>query len=193
LVSIGAASISDLSGIGLDINFGPRHGSTDPNTRAKVLSVSEELAEQGIGYGDVMYNPESVGGAEHVVMIVGWGPYLTTWGDIIAFNDGTLPSTCSSLSNNRTGDCLVPYIMDHGGQGIGIQGSEGLGAVPRPYYAVPWGAPNADFSEAIDAAGNRIGSAMQTPWAFLDIPTRVCVDPNMLVENPITTDMLFNP
>lgn len=111
----------------------------DATKRDKVVAVSNSLASSfGIGPGDLMYINVTrlefiqFGINPHVVMIVGWGPYLTTWNtNFIGATFSVFPTRQATLDAGYQFPVL--YVVDHG-----HHGQLTLDAFPRPYYALWW-------------------------------------------------------
>jgi RHS repeat-associated protein len=98
------------------------------------------LRSSGIGFGDVLYLVDSR--PQHVALVVGWGP--------VVLRTDTIPNN-PHLEDYYTSGDLVPYVVDHGGQGLGA----------RPYYVLRW----------------NLGSyAAGDDWWFMAVPNEHCVE-----------------
>ncbi len=172
-----------------DPGYHPNHGSPSGDvtqvavpyevTRATIFGITNQLSV--LGPGDFLYttNPD----IPHAAIIVGWGPYLTTWQDIFEFSNGN-PSRrhwcegdigehdvqgpqCTALSDTRSACCSIPYIIDHGNHFIGSNFAWAAG--PKPYYSLVWGPPKFDNGYYVE--NTAYPAASDTSWEFIHIPT----------------------
>lgn len=117
---------------------------------------------QRIAKGDIVWTSKE--GAEHTMVVAGWGPLLVNWEEIDAFweanknpdgsyNYAVLTTTYPEPNHNfgytpHPEYGYVPYLVDHGLHGAYEQGPEGPNDTPvlicpecvrpRPYYVLYW-------------------------------------------------------
>jgi len=141
-----AAYLKSLPGSSIISLFG---ASVEPptNVRNMVEDHLITLKTSGISTGDVLYLPDSY--PEHVAIVVGWGLAILDKEHLI-----DNPFLVSTSPSGSWGDILVPYVVDHGGQGLG----------PRPYYSLRW------------ALGSLQAFAAGNLWEFIKIPIQTCVN-----------------
>jgi len=154
----------------------------DPN-------LPEDTNGHGIVKGDIAYVMEP--NAEHMMMVAGWGPILSTWQDILQFNYSTL---ADSYPPNPGDIYYVPYLVDHGPHGA--RGTPVGGGTPepmcpncthpRPYYALYWTyrAPSADLLGLwqIGSSGNN-----NIPY-FIHIPNTLTLGVELLKKPPVNKE-----
>lgn len=144
--------------------------STSQQSLWNVLSSSKF----GLDVGDILFTDVPL--TQHVVMIVGWGPAVRSWGELSRVQKSHISAT--------PGANLVPYIVDHGIQGVYANNNPTnvfatqIGAA-RPYYALEWRAFTNDQSnyQAID------------DWHLVALPDQITL-PLGFVSVPEGTSML---
>ncbi len=135
---------------------------TPPENVRRMLArhlFQEGLYSSGIRVGDVLYLDPP--GREHVAIVVGWGPIVLEDKKYPHQDDWDIIQYPTNLSDDARA-FLVPYVVDHGGQG----------RYARPYYTLRWnletGSPSGGYHAGAD-------------WEFIKIPDEVCVELNDLV------------
>lgn len=132
----------------------------DFNKMAKIREIWQgDPYGYRIAKGDIVWTAKQ--GAEHMMIVAGWGPLLVTWEEIDAFweahrnPDGsynyavlttTYPEPNHDFGYNPHPEFgYVPYLVDHGPQGAAEEGPGGIPRLicsecvkPRPYYALYW-------------------------------------------------------
>jgi hypothetical protein len=154
-----------------NLNTEVRYGDESPTTEATIIQISADLAANGITQGDVMYTNASAT-TDHVILVVGWGPYLTTWDQIKA---NTL------LYSSPSTEHPIPYVIDHGNHFLLATDASQTNPLwaawasgPKPYYSLPWGYPvreNENDPNDTSFMEDKDWIAAPPPWAFIHIPT----------------------
>jgi hypothetical protein len=146
-----------------------------------IQSVVSTLGKIGITKGDLLFtfdrnNPVN----QHVVMVVGWGPYADTWAQVGRVTRGQIQP--------NAGPNLVPYVVDHGPQGKysldnpSMDFSYVVRLGYRPYYAISWQLFPGDTSYFIDTAVNE--------RYFIKMPDRFQIPSDDVVQPNGTTNLL---
>jgi RHS repeat-associated protein len=177
-----------------NLQSSPYYGTYDPIVQQSIFDVASVLVNDvRLSVGDMLYTDTPT--IQHTALIVGWGPYLTSWQEVYEFveqgkgvthtcdtksSDYSPGAQCSGLSDVRTSCCSVPYVIDHGNHFLYGKDENGnnpaWAAGPKPYYALKWGAPFfASSGEYIQSSSST--SAASKNWGFVHLPQRVCFSP----------------
>jgi hypothetical protein len=153
---------------------------TPPNSLKTTIAIMADPSKVGLEVGDIIYtrNP-NVSDREHVVLVVGWGPYVETWAQLETIQ-------LSALRPTRENDNLVPYIVDHGPHGDWANKAANIGKPYaqqirgfRPYYAIRWlTEPNGSTDDTV------VGI-----WNFAAIPTNYFLPVDAIIK-PDGTELL---